>query len=112
MNTHKRADKLLKELTKSTDSGMAAIIDRVNNSPSDREALEYLEAKELVSLSRAWGGAVVSVALSAKGQTFFQDRADRRREKWADRILGFVAGVASTVLAQWLIQILQAYTAR
>ena len=90
---------------------MTAIIDRVNKSASAREALEYLEAKELVSVSRAWGGAVISVSLSPKGETFFQDRADRRREKWTDRIIGFVAGVASTVLAQWLIQILQAYTA-
>ena len=106
MNVKRRADKLLKEIR--AGAGDDAILSRINSDSRTRDAMEYLEAKGLVKVSRALGGDIVFFHLNPGSSAYLQDQKDSSREKWTDRIIGFIAGIASSVLAYFIIQGIQA----
>ena len=102
MNVKRRAVKLLKEIRAVPDGQYDRILTRVNAEPADREALEHLEAEGLVKLTRAMGGDIVFLHLLPGSASWIQDRADRRREKWLNRLLGYVLGVMTGLTANLL----------
>ena len=108
MNVRRRANKLLKEIQSASDAQYNAFLSRINSDSASREAMEYLAAKGVVKVSRAMGGDIVFFHLLPQSTAYLQDQKDRTREKWADRLIGFIAGVASSVLTYFLIQAIQA----
>ena len=108
MKLKRRAIKLLREILKASESQKAEIIERVSQDASMREALQYLESKNLVAVRRAWGGAVYDLSPLPEGITYFQDRTDLRRAKCIAWWGGFASGVAASVVSFFIIQAIQA----
>lgn len=111
MSSRKR-DKLLREILDTPDSERVGLIRRVQSDAASREALEHLRAKGYVEIRRAWGDDILDVFPTDSGKTYFQDRAARRREKWLDRLIGFIAGVLTTVAAHFIIEALSRWPAQ
>ncbi len=108
MNVKRRAYNLLKEIRTGSDAQHDAILSRINSDPKTRDAMEYLEAKGLVKVSRALGGDIAFFHFNPGSSAYLQDQKDRSREKWTDRFIGFIAGIASSVLTYFIIQGIQA----
>ncbi len=108
MNVKRRAARLLKEISAASDAQQEEILSRMKTDSSSREAMEYLEAKGLVKLTHAYGGDIVFFRLLPVSAVYLQEQKDRVRERWTDRIIGLIVGVASTVLAYFIIQGIQA----
>lgn len=108
MNIERKAHKLLREILDCSDMTRSDLPSRVSRDPSARKALEYLEAKAFVKVTRAWGGDVMDVVPLPSGIAFFTDRRAGMRQRWADRFAGFVVGVAASVAAHFIIQAIQA----
>ena len=80
----------------------------MNTDPKTRDAVEYLAAKGLVKVTHANGGNIVFYHVYPESIAYLQDQSDHAREKWTDRIAGFIAGVATSVLSYFIIQAIQA----
>lgn len=93
MNVKRRAYNLLKEIRTGSDAQYDAILSRINSDPKTRDAMEYLEAKGLVKVSRALGGDIVFFHLNPGSSAYLQDQQDRSREKWLNRLFGYILGV-------------------
>ncbi len=102
MNVKRRAARLLKEISAASDAQQEEILSRMKTDSSSREAMEYLEAKGLVKLTHAYGGDIVFFRLLPVSAVYLQEQKDRVRERWTDRIIGFVIGVAAAVTANLL----------
>lgn len=72
--------------------------------------LEYLHSIGLVTMSRYNDprDPYVDASLTEKGKAALDEKLRELRNPWIDRLFGFIAGVASTVLAQFIIQAIQA----
>lgn len=103
----RRAEKLLRKIRASSDADIMGLAARINGDPASFEALGYLEAKGLVEVQRAMGGAAYYIRVLPDGLTYDADQAELRRQRWTDRVVGFFFGVATSVLGYLLTQIVQ-----
>ncbi len=101
-------NRVLREVIAARHSGPDALLASFLGSAEKTEALEYWADKGCLELTRAWGGQIVSIALTSRGFTYFEDLRDERERFWRDRCVsfigGFVAGVLTAVCSAVLIQ--------
>lgn len=62
-----------------------------------------LEEKKLVEYARWSSGPSMGVALTQAGKTYKELRFLAARERWKERLLGFLFGVASSVLIAFIV---------
>lgn len=65
--------------------------------------IEGLEEKNLVEYARWSSGPSMGVALTQAGKAYKELRRLEAPERWKERIIGFLAGVASAVLVAFII---------
>jgi len=54
-----------------------------------------------------WNGSIdMGVALTQKGYAYRELRSLEARERWKERFLGFLCGIATSLLVWWLITLL------
>ena len=62
-----------------------------------------LEEKKLVEYARWSKGPSMGVALTQAGKAYKELRSLEARERWKERLLGFLFGVASSVLIAFIV---------
>ena len=104
MTSKKLCDYIMRELSGSRSEDVADLLRELNSNPKMQESLALLETRGYISVQRAWGGTIVSVSTSQRGNAYFTEKAERRREKWLDRLYGFISGVAVTAIGGLIVQ--------
>lgn len=70
--------------------------------------IRYLEEKGYLEIIESSSGTDIGVRLSHKGANRKEMHLREKKERWKERVLGFISGVLSTVLASliasWLSQ--------
>lgn len=106
MSSWKLCDRIMRELSESGSEMRTDLLRELNTNQKLQESLALLETRGYVSVRRAWGGDIVSVTASQRGRAYFIEKTERRREKWLDRLYGFLSGVAVTVIADLILRLL------
>ena len=105
---NKLRNKILRDAIRLRHDGLDELLASCSASPDKLNALEYWIAKGCLDVSRAWGGKILSISVTPKGFTYFDDKREARAAFWRERCVnfigGFVSGVLTTLCATWLIQ--------
>lgn len=72
----------------------------INCSESD---ILSLEDKGLIRITRYIHGDM-RIDLTPSGKTYFEDLHYSRRQRWIDRLVGFLSGVSVTVVATLIVK--------
>lgn len=104
MSQKKLCDSIMRELLHPESNNTSAFLSQLKADPKLMEALALLETGGYITVKRAWGGELISVRPELRGKAYFAARAERRREKWLDRLCGFLSGVAVTVIADLIVR--------
>ena len=104
MSSRKLCDRIMRELAEPRSEMRTDFLQELNSNQKLQESLALLESRGYLSVRRAWGGEIVSVTASQRGRTYSTEKAERRREKWLDRLYGFLSGVAVTVIGELILR--------
>ena len=75
----------------------------VCNFPSDLKTLVALEQANCISIRKAWGGTIVGIDLGNSSEIYLVERS----EIWVNRIISFIAGVATAVIVPFIVQLIK-----
>lgn len=95
-----------------SDTPLSRLVEAVNASPDDvKAAVAYLERKNFVqyrSLKSKTGSQKIAFHLTHLGLHYKEFKFIETRDRWKERIVGFVSGVLVTVfgglILEWLIK--------
>ena len=103
-------DQVLRDAIRARHGDMSGFLAECKASPEKLEALDFWDAKECLHVTRAWGGEITAVDVLPNGITWFADRHKERVDFWREHIVkflgGFIAGVLTTLLAEWLLRLM------
>lgn len=68
-----------------------------------RNAISALEGAGCIKVTREWGGQIILITTTNKGFSIY---CLERHDVWANRIGGFISGVAITVIADLIKNVL------
>ena len=92
----------MNKIVRLLDSGKKPEVYGLISSSKYRKALLALESAGCVKLAKAFGGDIVGIYLLDSHVGYQLDR----RDVWMNRLWGFMAGVATSVVAHYLIILL------
>lgn len=93
-----RMNKILK-LLKSDD---IATVKQLVQSDKYEHTLRSLSDIGCVKITRAWGGDIVNMKILDHSFTYQLERFDL----WLNRIIGFICGIITTIVGQFIISLL------
>lgn len=104
MSMSKLCDSIMRVILSPETHDASDFFSQLQANQKKLDALAFLESSGYITVQRALGGAFISIRPEAHGKAYFVEKAQRRREKWLDRLYGFLSGVAATAIGGLIVQ--------
>ena len=104
MSMSKLCDSIMQVILNTESHDTSEFFSQLQANQKKLDALAFLESSGYISVHRSFNGKIMSIRPEAQGKAYFVWKAQRRREKWLDRLYGFLSGVAVTVIGGLIVQ--------